>query len=40
VTGSILSDAQLEHCPSCGSENLDFKEGCKTCRDCGTAFCG
>jgi ribonucleoside-diphosphate reductase alpha chain len=40
VTGSILSDAPLEACPGCGSSNLDFKEGCKTCRDCGTAFCG
>jgi ribonucleoside-diphosphate reductase alpha chain len=40
VTGSILSDAPIEHCPSCGSLNLDYKEGCKTCHDCGTAFCG
>ncbi len=40
VTGSILSEAALEDCPSCGSTNLDNKEGCKTCRDCGTAFCG
>ncbi len=40
VTGSVLSDAPLEHCPSCGSANLDYKEGCKTCADCGTAFCG
>ncbi len=40
VTGSILSSAPLEHCPSCGSGQLDYKEGCKTCRDCGTAFCG
>lgn len=40
VTGSVLSDAPLELCPSCQSSNLDFKEGCKTCRDCGTAFCG
>jgi ribonucleoside-diphosphate reductase alpha chain len=40
VTGSILSVATVEACPSCGSEKLDYKEGCKTCRDCGTAFCG
>jgi ribonucleoside-diphosphate reductase alpha chain len=40
VTGSILVDAPLEECPSCGSHNLDYKEGCKTCGDCGTAFCG
>jgi ribonucleoside-diphosphate reductase alpha chain len=40
VTGSILSELKLEECPSCGSHKLDNKEGCKTCRDCGTAFCG
>ncbi len=40
VTGSILAEAPLEDCPSCGSTNLDYKEGCKTCHDCGTAFCG
>ncbi len=40
VTGSILMETALEDCPSCGSTRLDNKEGCKTCRDCGTAFCG
>jgi ribonucleoside-diphosphate reductase alpha chain len=40
VTGSILTATTLEVCPSCGSDKLDNKEGCKTCRDCGTAFCG
>ncbi len=40
VTGSILSDVPIETCPSCGGNNLDYKEGCKTCGDCGTAFCG
>jgi ribonucleoside-diphosphate reductase alpha chain len=40
VTGSILAEVKLEDCPSCGGTNLDNKEGCKTCRDCGTAFCG
>ena len=40
VTGSILAEVSLEQCPSCDSTNLDNKEGCKTCRDCGTAFCG
>jgi ribonucleoside-diphosphate reductase alpha chain len=39
VTGSILAEAPLDACPSCGSTNLDYKEGCKTCHDCGTAFC-
>jgi ribonucleoside-diphosphate reductase alpha chain len=40
VTGSILAEVAVEECPSCGSTSLDYKEGCKTCRDCGTAFCG
>ena len=40
VTGSILTELNLDECPSCGGHNLDNKEGCKTCRDCGTAFCG
>ena len=40
VTGSILTATTDELCPSCGSDTLDNKEGCKTCRDCGTAFCG
>ncbi len=41
VTGSVLTElATVEDCPSCGGNNLDYKEGCKTCRDCGTAFCG
>jgi ribonucleoside-diphosphate reductase alpha chain len=40
VTGSIITASSLETCPSCGSDKLDNKEGCKTCRDCGTAFCG
>ena len=40
VTGSILTATSVEVCPSCGSDKLDNKEGCKTCRDCGTAFCG
>jgi ribonucleoside-diphosphate reductase alpha chain len=40
VTGSILAELKLEECPSCGSHDLENKEGCKTCRDCGTAFCG
>jgi ribonucleoside-diphosphate reductase alpha chain len=40
VTGSVLAVADEKTCPSCGSENLDYKEGCTACRDCGTAFCG
>ncbi len=40
VTGSILNDAPLDLCPACGSAHLDYKEGCKTCAECGTAFCG
>ncbi|MEL6476214.1 MAG: adenosylcobalamin-dependent ribonucleoside-diphosphate reductase [Pseudomonadota bacterium] len=27
-------------CPNCGSFNLELKEGCETCRDCGHSKCG
>jgi ribonucleoside-diphosphate reductase alpha chain len=41
VTGSILSEVEeKERCLSCGSENLVAREGCKTCADCGVAYCG
>lgn len=26
-------------CPECGSKNLEFKEGCLTCVDCGSSKC-
>ncbi len=29
-----------ESCPSCGSTNLVYKEGCVTCNDCQWARCG
>ena len=41
ITGSILmSTPQKEVCPSCGSDNLVAKEGCKSCNNCGFALCG
>jgi len=42
ITGSILkSPTQAkELCPSCGSDNLVAKEGCKSCTNCGFALCG
>ena len=27
-------------CPDCGSEHLEFKEGCLTCQACGNSKCG
>ena len=41
ITGSILkSTPAKELCPSCGSDNLVAKEGCKSCSNCGFALCG
>ena len=41
ITGSILKSAAVkELCPSCGSDNLVAKEGCKSCTNCGFALCG
>lgn len=27
-------------CSDCGSENLIYREGCKTCLSCGSSACG
>ena len=42
ITGSILNTytPAKELCPSCGSDNLVAKEGCKSCSNCGFALCG
>ena len=41
ITGSILKlTPAKELCPSCGSDNLVAKEGCKSCSNCGFALCG
>lgn len=29
-----------DECYNCGSKNLIYKEGCKTCADCGNSICG
>lgn len=34
------NDRKKKGCPSCGSTNIEKKEGCMTCRDCGTSACG
>jgi ribonucleoside-diphosphate reductase alpha chain len=41
VTGSILSkDEDSKACPSCGSNDIEAREGCMTCMACGWALCG
>ena len=40
--GFIASKSQMkkwDDCPSCSSANLDFGEGCVTCKDCGVSAC-
>lgn len=32
--------AKNEKCPNCGSENLEYQEGCLVCRNCGYSKCG
>ncbi len=41
VTGSILTkDEDSRECPSCGSHDVEAREGCMTCMSCGWALCG
>ncbi len=41
VTGSILTkDEDTRECPSCGSHDVEAREGCMTCMSCGWALCG
>jgi ribonucleoside-diphosphate reductase alpha chain len=41
VTGSILSKPEESRiCPSCGSADIEAREGCFTCMACGFALCG
>ncbi len=41
VTGSILSKSEASRrCTSCGSEDVEAREGCFTCMACGFALCG
>jgi ribonucleoside-diphosphate reductase alpha chain len=41
VTGSILTkEEDSRECPSCGSHDVEAREGCMTCMSCGWALCG
>ncbi len=41
VTGSILiKEEDSRECPSCGSHDVEAREGCMTCMSCGWALCG
>lgn len=40
---SLIKDGEKvegEKCLECGSENVVYQEGCKTCRNCGSSKCG
>ncbi len=40
VTGSILTKSEdARECPSCGSRDVEAREGCFTCMACGFALC-
>jgi ribonucleoside-diphosphate reductase alpha chain len=34
------TEAKKQQCPNCNSVNLQYQEGCLTCKDCGSSKCG
>lgn len=38
-TSEIISDGEIPECPECGSHDIYYSEGCKTCESCGWSEC-